>query len=112
MLEMKFNIGEICLTCNMIDPSENGLEAEITGIGIVGSGYYGGVQPKNASAGCLYEVHIPALVNPDAPEGNSARYGLFDIPEYRLKKLPPGDTLAEFDEDIWVPTDIETREPV
>ena len=108
---MKFKIGEICLTCNMIDPSENGLEAEITGVGIVGKGYYGGVQPKNASAGCLYEVHIPALVNPDAPEGNSARFGLYDIPEFRLKKLPPGDVPAEFDVDIWIPADISTSEP-
>ena len=108
---MKFDIGEICLTCNMIDPSENGLEAEITGVGIVGKGYFGGVQHNNAIAGCLYEVHIPALANPSAPEGNSARYGLFDIPEFRLKKLPSGDVPAEFNEDIWIPADIGTSEP-
>ena len=69
---MKFSIGEICLTCNMVDSSENGLEAEITGVGIVDKGYYGGVQQNNALAGCLYEVWIPALANPSAPEGESA----------------------------------------
>ena len=94
----------------MINPSENGLEAEITGAGIVGKGYYGGVQQSNAIAGCLYEVCIPALANPGAPEGDSARYGLFDIPEFRLKKLPSGDTPTEFDEDIWVPTEVGTNE--
>ena len=103
---MKFKIGDLCLTCNMIDPSENNLEAEVTGVGLIKKGYYGGVQEKNAFKDCCYEVYIPALKNPLA--GDSSKYGLFDIPEYRLKKLPPGDEPAEFEEDIWVPKDVKT----
>ena len=105
---MKFKIGDICITCNMINPSENNLEAEITGAGIVEKGHYGGVQERNAIIGCCYEVHIPALVNPNAPNGCSDKYGLFDIPEFRLRKLPPGDTPAEFEEDIWMPNELVT----
>ena len=101
---MKFDIGDLCLTCNMINPAENNLEAEITGFGIVKKGHYGGVQEANAIADCIYEVYIPALKNPLAKD--SARYGLFDIPEYRLRKLPPGEAPAEFEEDIWIPKDL------
>ena len=102
---MKFKVGDLCLTCNMINPSENNLEAEITGVGITKDGYRG-VKESNAFADCIYEVYIPALKNPLAKD--SARYGLFDIPEYRLKKLPPGDEPAEFEEDIWIPKGVKT----
>ena len=101
---MKFKVGDLCLTCNMINPSENNLEAEVTGVGITKDGIRG-VKESNALADCIYEVFIPALRNPLARD--SARYGLFDIPEYRLKKLPPGDEPAEFEEDIWVPKDVK-----
>lgn len=88
----------------MINTSENNLEAEVTGVGITKDGYRG-VKECNAFADCIYEVFIPALKNPLAKD--SARYGLFDIPEYRLKKLPPGDEPAEFEEDIWIPKDVK-----
>jgi len=101
---MKFKLGDLCLTCNMINPFENNLEAEVTGVGITKDGYRG-VKECNAFADYIYEVFIPALKNPLAKD--SVKYGLFDIPEYRLTKLPPGDEPAEFDVEIWVPKDVK-----
>ncbi len=91
----------------MKNPTENGLEAEITGIGKVLEGYYGGVHPANANDyACDYEVFIPALVDKSVGPSNSDYYGLFDIPEFRLRKLPDGSQKSEFDKKVWIPEDL------
>ena len=88
----KFKVGDLCLTQNMVNPAENGLYAEVTGVGMDMKGenykdYSGFVQPYNAHRyNCMYEVYIPYLQNIYSLQ--SDKYGLFDIPEFRLRKLP------------------------
>jgi len=78
----------------MVNPLENGLECEITSTSVCPVGILGAVQLKNVEEnGCDYEVFIPALYF-QAPE----QKGLFDIPEFRLKKRPP-DSLEKTDEE-------------